>query len=75
MRFRRFNCRFVGLGFNAVLAGVVSPWASHDAMRLAVVAASFCALAWVLWRFYRREVKREPAASVEGAALEPAERL
>lgn len=66
---------FVGLTFNAVLAGVVSPWASHDALRLAVVAAVFCALAWLLWRVYRREVKREPGSPVEAVALEPAERL
>jgi MFS transporter, DHA1 family, multidrug resistance protein len=66
---------FVGLSFNAILAGVVSPWASHQATRLAWVAAGFCVVAWTLWRLYRREVKREPGCSAEGAALEPTERL
>jgi DHA1 family bicyclomycin/chloramphenicol resistance-like MFS transporter len=66
---------FVGLSFNAVLAGAVSPWASHNAMRLALVAAGFCAVAWIFWRLYRRDVKRMPDTRRDGAALEPTERL
>jgi DHA1 family bicyclomycin/chloramphenicol resistance-like MFS transporter len=66
---------FVGLSFNAVLAGAVSPWASHSGMRLASVGAGFCAIAFALWRAYRHLVKRMPASSSEGAALEPTERL
>jgi MFS transporter, DHA1 family, multidrug resistance protein len=66
---------FVGLSFNAVLAGLVAPWASQSALRLSVTAASFCALAWILWRCYRALVKRDPVASREGAGLEPTERL
>jgi MFS transporter, DHA1 family, multidrug resistance protein len=64
---------FVGLSFNSVLAGVVSPWASHSAMRLAVVAAVFCVLAWGLWRLYRRDVKRVASPEAEAIALEPGE--
>lgn len=64
---------FVGLSFNAVLAGAVSPWASQSAMRLAIVAAVFCAIAWGLWRLYRREVKRISGPSPEGVSLEPGE--
>jgi MFS transporter, DHA1 family, multidrug resistance protein len=66
---------FVGLSFNAVLAGLLSPWAAQSALRLSLVAAAFCATAWVLWRVYRGLVKREPGAPREGAALEPTERL
>lgn len=66
---------FVGLSFNAVLAGAVSPWASQSAMRLALVAAGFCIMAGTLWRLYRREVKREPGTSAANAALEPTEQL
>jgi DHA1 family bicyclomycin/chloramphenicol resistance-like MFS transporter len=66
---------FVGLSFNAVLAGVVSPWASQSALRLAVTAAVFCALAWGLWRLYRRDVKRQPAQCADVATIEPGETL
>jgi DHA1 family bicyclomycin/chloramphenicol resistance-like MFS transporter len=66
---------FVGLSFNAVLAGLLSPWAAQSTLRLSLVAAGFCAVAWTLWRVYRRLVKREPGAPREGAALEPTERL
>lgn len=66
---------FVGLSFNSVLAGVISPWASQSALRLALVAAMFCVLAWTFWRWYRHEVKRDPGTAVESAALEPTERL
>ncbi len=66
---------FVGLSFNAVLAGAVSPWASQSAMRLALVASGFCVMAWALWRLYRRKAKREPGTSAENAALEPTGQL
>jgi DHA1 family bicyclomycin/chloramphenicol resistance-like MFS transporter len=66
---------FVGLGFNAILAGAISPWASVDPLRMAMVSALFCALAWVFWRIYRHRAKREPQAPVEAAALEPTERF
>src|SRR5690606_4807322 len=66
---------FVGLGFNAVLAGAVSPWASHNGLVMAVVAAAFCAIAWLLWRLYRRMVRRLPPAGNDAATLEPVEQL
>jgi DHA1 family bicyclomycin/chloramphenicol resistance-like MFS transporter len=66
---------FVGLSFNAVLAGLVSPWVARSPLRLSITAAVFCAIAWTLWRVYRALVKREPAAPREGAALEPTERM
>lgn len=64
---------FVGLSFNAVLAGAVSPWASHNGMRLASLGAGFCAVGWSLWRVYRRIVKRPPPSGGEGAMPEPNE--
>jgi DHA1 family bicyclomycin/chloramphenicol resistance-like MFS transporter len=66
---------FVGLNFNAILAGLVSPWASVDSMRLAMLAALSSALAWVLWRFYRRSTRLIPTAAVPGDAIEPIDRM
>jgi DHA1 family bicyclomycin/chloramphenicol resistance-like MFS transporter len=66
---------FVGLNFNAVLAGAVSPWASANAMRLAVLAASFSAVAWVLWRIYRQDARYELPPGSEGEPVEPVESL
>jgi DHA1 family bicyclomycin/chloramphenicol resistance-like MFS transporter len=66
---------FVGLSFNAIIAGAVSPWVAKTPLRLSLTAAGFCAVAWVLWRIYRAQVKRAPAAPQEAAGLEPTERL
>lgn len=66
---------FVGLSFNSVLAGAIAPWAARGAVRMSVVSATFCLLAWGLWRVYRRLEKREPPTPREVAAIEPGETL
>jgi DHA1 family bicyclomycin/chloramphenicol resistance-like MFS transporter len=66
---------FVGLNFNAVLAGLVSPWASASATHLACLAAAFSAVAWMLWRFHRRSTRLIPTAAVPGDAIEPIDRM
>ena len=68
---------FVGLASNALLAGLVSPLVTHGgALTLAVASAVLCLLAWLVWRVYRSEVKREPVAVPEAATvLEPTDQL
>lgn len=53
---------FIGLGFNALVAGLVSPWVSHGGLPLALTAASLSLAAWVIWYAYARR-----AAKVAGA--------
>lgn len=65
---------FVGLAFNAILAGLVSPLASHGgALTLALASSLLCAAAWVVWRVYRSEVKSEPAACAGGSLPQSSE--
>jgi DHA1 family bicyclomycin/chloramphenicol resistance-like MFS transporter len=66
---------FVGLSFNATVAGAIAPWANQSGLRMAWVASAFFVLAWSLWRAYRRRAKREPQAPAQPAALEPTERF
>lgn len=59
---------FTSLVLNAVLAGVVSPWLTHDARWLAVAAAVMLAIAWLFWRWEaRRSLQR--AACPEAVEL------
>ena len=63
---------FVGLAFNSVLAGLVSPLVSHGgALVLAGASAVLCAAAWIVWRIYRVDVKCEPTAQAGAVPLEP----
>lgn len=41
---------FISLGFNAVVAGLISAWVSYAALPLAATAAVLSALAFLLWR-------------------------
>ena len=67
---------FVGLAFNSMLAGLISPLVSHGgALMLAAASAVLCAAAWIVWRFYRAEVKCEPTAQAGVAPLEPTDQL
>lgn len=51
---------FTSLVLNAVVAGVVSPWLTHDARWLAVFAAAMVAIAWMFWRWESRR-SQQPA--------------
>lgn len=67
---------FVGLAFNSVLAGVVSPLASHGgAMVLAVASLVLCVAAWMVWQVYRADMRREPVGRAGEAAVGPADSL
>jgi DHA1 family bicyclomycin/chloramphenicol resistance-like MFS transporter len=62
---------FIGLVINAVVAGVLSPLVSHNGLRLALTAAAFTVVAWLLWHGYARHHANLPQAPREAAALEP----
>ena len=66
---------FVGLLSNALIAGVLSPMLSDSPLRLALGAAAFSTVAWLLWRWYLAHCDRFPEASPEAASLEPTEEL
>ncbi len=66
---------FTGLVSNAVIAGVLSPWLSHDPLHLALGAATFTLLGWLFWHREMRIGQTLPDAPRESAALEPTERL
>ena len=66
---------FIGLVLNAVVAGVVSPLASHSGMHLALTAAVFTAVGWVLWSGYARHTARLPEVPQEPVALEPTDEM
>jgi len=67
----------VGLSVIATVAGVVSPWASQSALRLALCAALLTAIAWLIWHAYVRRSPDPPAPqhAEEVAGLEPVDRL
>jgi DHA1 family bicyclomycin/chloramphenicol resistance-like MFS transporter len=62
---------FVGLLSNALIAGVLSPMLSDNAMHLAVGAAAFTAVAYALWLWYLRHCDRMPGTTPNAASLEP----
>ncbi len=66
---------FVGLLSNALIAGVLSPMLSDHSLHLALGAAAFSTVAWLLWRWYLAHCDRFPEASPEAASLEPTEEL
>ncbi|MFP7723690.1 multidrug effflux MFS transporter [Lysobacter sp. A3-1-A15] len=66
---------FTGLVLHSLVAGVVSPWLSHDAMYLAMAAALATLLGWVFWRWELGKGHEVPECPDEPAALEPTERL
>jgi len=66
---------FTGLVSNAVVAGVLSPWLSHNLLHLAIGAACFTTLGWTFWRWEMHVSRNMPAGPPQGAALEPTEGL
>ena len=66
---------FIGLLLNAAIAGVLSPLLSHRGLHLALGAAAFSVVAWLVWRW---ELSRGPHAlrtSPDAPALEPTDEL
>ncbi|MBB1089588.1 multidrug effflux MFS transporter [Lysobacter sp. SG-8] len=66
---------FTGLVLHSLVAGVVSPFLSRDALWLAMGSALFALLAWVFWRWEVSFGSRPPEAPRDPAALEPTDRL
>jgi DHA1 family bicyclomycin/chloramphenicol resistance-like MFS transporter len=66
---------FTGLVLHSLVAGVISPFLSHEGMHLAIGAAVLTLLGWLLWRWENRAGRRLPDCPAEAAALEPTERL
>ncbi len=64
---------FLSLGFNALIAGVLSAAVSHDSRLLAITAASFSILAWWLWRRYVRHCRYPPDAAPLATRMESGE--
>jgi DHA1 family bicyclomycin/chloramphenicol resistance-like MFS transporter len=63
---------FVGLLSNAFIAGVLSPWLSDSALHLALGAACFTAIGWLLWRWsVVHNLRRCPDPPREALPLEP----
>jgi len=66
---------FIGLVLNAVVAGVISPLAAHSGLHLALTAAVFTAIGWLLWSGYARRHAIVPQVPEEAIALEPADEM
>ena len=66
---------FTGLVLHSLVAGVISPWLSHEAMHLAIGASLFTLLGWGFWRWELGKGREVPECPDEPAALEPTERL
>ena len=66
---------FTGLVLHSLVAGVVSPWLSHEAIHLAIGASLFTLLGWGFWRWELGKGREVPECPDEPAALEPTERL
>ena len=66
---------FTGLVSNALIAGVLSPWLSHESLHLALGASCFTLAGWLFWRWEMRVGQSVPRSTRDAAALEPTERL
>ena len=66
---------FTGLVLHSLVAGVISPWLSHEAMHLAIGASLFTLLGWGFWRWELGKGHEVPECPDEPTALEPTERL
>ncbi|MCW5580092.1 MAG: multidrug effflux MFS transporter [Luteimonas sp.] len=62
---------FTSLVVNAVIAGVLSPFASHDARHLAIAAAAFVLAGWLFWRWEARRGRPPPQCPVSPESMEP----
>ncbi len=65
---------FTSLVSNALIAGVLSPWLSHDRVHLALGAVVFAFLGWAFWR-WEMHAHRVPDGSTLTPALEPTDRM
>lgn len=54
---------FTSLVMNAVVAGALSPWLTHDARALAIAAAVMVAIAWMFWHWESRRSAQRAACS------------
>ncbi len=66
---------FIGLSFNAFLAGIAAPLLAHQRIGLAVVSFVMCGLAIVLWWRYRVGMRRDLVLRRKPHLLDDAERL
>ncbi|RZA21031.1 MAG: Bcr/CflA family efflux MFS transporter [Lysobacteraceae bacterium] len=66
---------FIGLMLNAVIAGMLSPLLSHHGLHLALGAAAFTALGWLVWRWELSSGAHALRTSPDAAALEPTDEL
>ena len=66
---------FTGLVLHSLVAGVVSPFLSRDAMWLALGSALFAFLGWAFWRWETSFGGRPPECPTDPAALEPTDRM
>ena len=66
---------FVGLLSNALIAGLLSPMLIDSPMHLALGAAAFSTVAWLLWRWYLAHCDRWPEASPNAASMEPTDEM
>ena len=66
---------FIGLMLNAVIAGVLSPLLSHHGLHLAMGAAAFTLVAWLIWRWEISSGSHHLRTSPDAAALEPTDEL
>ena len=66
---------FVGLLSHTMLAGVLSPLISHDALWLCLGSGALSLAAWLLWRDYLRRTPVAPAANENAPAYEPTVRM
>ena len=64
---------FVGLLLNVIVAGVLSPWLSHDGLSLALGAAFFTVAGWLFWRWENLTTRRTLRVPKSPAGLEPTE--
>ncbi|RMH93070.1 Bcr/CflA family efflux MFS transporter [Lysobacter pythonis] len=66
---------FCNLVCNSVIAGLVSPWLSHDLLQLSMGAAVLTVLGWLFWRWEHNRRPRAPGCLEEAVALEPIDKL
>lgn len=66
---------FISLGFNALIAGLVSPWVSGSGLQLAATGAAFTAIAWLLWWGYLRHCQSSPSLEADSVPLQPSDQL
>ncbi|MCB1561022.1 MAG: multidrug effflux MFS transporter [Xanthomonadales bacterium] len=67
---------FIGLGFNALIAGIIAPLVQHALLSLAMTAAAFSLSAWLLWRVYLLGRREESLPAEADTVLPgPAERV